>query len=467
MADYSTQLLAYVTTAPYYAGYSVDSDSTDFVADVSLDTTFTGTTSDCAVSPTGRWLAFARTNTPRMALYERDGKTYNLRDNPADFTDSTAYALGFSPDGKYVAIGGASPFLQWYRCDVDPWVKMPAPATATGGVVQSIQWSPDSQYLLLGLSSGSYFAVYRVDDGELVRLANPPSPGAAVNKCCWAVGGSVIVICQGTGSYLRVYSFQSEAITELPLLSDRPTSQGYPATTPNGDVLFVGYGQVPFLKVYQWNGLTFVPVTLPSLEDRRQVVGATVSPDGKYLATARGADPRLVIYEIDGTTLTEIPPVTSPGIISALGFSPKLIYGVGLVYNSSVRRVVDKSLDFSSLKIALLDDTAVFAAGHTTLAEVTDSGTKEVHGFNWPEGGVLIDTVAVDLHGVRGAKITASRTTGTVIGGSLTFRAAVIYDDSTVNKTPFMYIPIEENKTAEEGDLIEFVFNSSGMINFE
>jgi len=96
-------------------------------------------------------------------------------------------------------------------------------------------------------------------------------------------------------------------------------------------------------------------------------------------------------------------------------------------------------------------------------------GVNEVYGSSWPQGGIDV--------GDGGYAPTGNPDeyafTATVppfdlaAAGSITFRYAVIYDNSDANKRPLVWIDFGETKTASQLDRMQIASANSAVAIFK
>ena len=138
------------------------------------------------------------------------------------------------------------------------------------------------------------------------------------------------------------------------------------------------------------------------------------------------------------------------------------------LYNTSVKRLINKEVDYANLKVMLLDATATFTATDTALTQVAGaSNVKEVSGNGWDVGGELLGGVAVTTVTTNDAKLDATDVSVTAAGGSIgPAYAAVVYDDTDSNDAPLMYIDFGAAQTAGDTTDFKIVWHANGLVTF-
>lgn len=181
-------------------------------------------------------------------------------------------------------------------------------------------------------------------------------------------------------------------------------------------------------------------------------------------------DPVLgVAYEIDGSSYTDI--TASIGISPFTGnylrtkFSDQILGqgSVAYLYDGALLDVLSEHVDLANLKMALLDETATFDPTDGELDIVTANGSKEVFGGEWAQGGVLLENVRFAGSGST-VTVTADEIRKLIFGSSLTFRHAVIYEDSGVRR-PLTFIDFHEPIELPFNQMAVFNFDDSGFIS--
>jgi hypothetical protein len=134
-------------------------------------------------------------------------------------------------------------------------------------------------------------------------------------------------------------------------------------------------------------------------------------------------------------------------------------------YNHTLKKLINKEVTYTTLKVMLLNDSATFDATDTTLTDVTNSGAYEVSGNGWTEGGETLASVAVTTVSTDGAMIDAADLEADASGGSIgPAYAAVIYDDTDSDDAPLWYVDFGEAKEADDGTPFKFTINASGLL---
>lgn len=136
----------------------------------------------------------------------------------------------------------------------------------------------------------------------------------------------------------------------------------------------------------------------------------------------------------------------------------------GYLYDGIRNSVVGQIIgDFSTLKLMLLNSTAVYKSTDTAITDVNHSGDYEVSGNNWPQGGVVLSNVSFGLNAETYTSLKADPVKQ-ITKGSLTYRSAVIYD-STSGK-PVAFYDFGSVQTSQQDITMVFDLSISGIVQF-
>lgn len=135
-------------------------------------------------------------------------------------------------------------------------------------------------------------------------------------------------------------------------------------------------------------------------------------------------------------------------------------------YNHTLKKIINKEVTYTTLKVMLLNNSAAFDATDTTLAGPAGvANANEVSGNGWTVGGETLASVAVTIVDTDGAMIDAADLEKTASGASIgPAYAAVIYDDTDASDAPLWYVDFGEAKEADDGTPFKFTINASGLI---
>jgi hypothetical protein len=135
------------------------------------------------------------------------------------------------------------------------------------------------------------------------------------------------------------------------------------------------------------------------------------------------------------------------------------------LYDHTVKLLANKEVTLTTLKVKLLDATAVFTAADATVAAVDGTGTKEVSGNGWAAGGPTLASVAVTTVTTNDAMLDATDVSVTASGGSIgPAYAALVYDDTS--SKPLIYIDFGQAQSAGDTTDFKIVWDATGLIKW-
>lgn len=133
-------------------------------------------------------------------------------------------------------------------------------------------------------------------------------------------------------------------------------------------------------------------------------------------------------------------------------------------YNHTVKKLMNKEVDLTSLKVMLLNASASFNATHTALNQVTNSGTYEVSGNGWTSGGVALANVSVTTVDTNGSMFDADDVEVIATGGPIgPANGCVIFDDADANKAPLWFIDFDGSQQAGTSTPFKITFSVNGI----
>lgn len=154
-------------------------------------------------------------------------------------------------------------------------------------------------------------------------------------------------------------------------------------------------------------------------------------------------------------------------IITGMSAGPKMtaVAGSISIYNTALESLLKDTVNLANLKLLLLTGAAAFNPTHTTLAAAV--GANEAFGGPWPQGGVACGSGSYPA-GIDGLSyfslllpsVDYSDTT------PLTFRSAIVYDDSDPGKKPLAFIDTGAVQTVSQLDRIKFSSGGNNILTF-
>lgn len=432
------------------------------------------------LSPDSRFLAVSMVNADYF--FKRQGDVYALV-GKIDVTRSSPQTGGmsWSYDSKfftYFVNGGDNVYL--YKRDGNTFSKItvPNPGFTVDNATRAV-FNPASPNLLIWRLNT--LVVFTYDQAGVFTRVDP-SQQILSSRWCHFDSTGTLLFCVGTfasaGTVIcEVYSFKDNKITKK---AEALTPAGMARTvrsaciSPDGKSLFIlasasSSTEAVYIYRYSLNGSVFAAeVSLLSPGTSSSVlVGSAVSPDGRYLCVAITTTPFIKLYRIEQNgSLTEIAlPVTPTAYSSFFNFSQWVYDGVGHLYASTLFDLLTGAADLNALKILLLSNEASFDFVDTTWQAVTANGVREVHGGGWPQGGKLLPDVSLERFNDYGAKLVFGDVSQAIVGSTLSFYSALIYDQTSGK--PLVFIDLAGEALVEEGNAINFTASPEGLILFQ
>ena len=140
------------------------------------------------------------------------------------------------------------------------------------------------------------------------------------------------------------------------------------------------------------------------------------------------------------------------------------------VYGHTLYLLLTKAVDFTAIKLELLNNSAVFSNGDTTKAQVDNSGAYEVSGNGWPVGGPLMTnvtftTTAIDDALANDCIIDADDVIENATGGTIGPAYNAVAIDSSTGK-PLFFVSFGQMQVAGDTTPFKVVWPTNGIFNF-
>ena len=180
------------------------------------------------------------------------------------------------------------------------------------------KWSPSGRYAMLGSDSGTFLRFAKRTGDTLATIVPIGTvPTNDVHSAAWAADDSAVYILADSSprvfKYTRsgdVFTFDSSPAT---VPAGDPTSSTGASLSPDGAYLAVTHATSPYVTVYRtsdWVKLSN-PATLPTGTGN----GCAWHPGGNFLVVSHNTSPFVTLYSFAAETLTKVanPSLLPPG----------------------------------------------------------------------------------------------------------------------------------------------------------
>jgi len=334
--------------------------------------------------PDGRYIAVSgqspnpygssNPNRDDIFLYELANSTLitvTSQSYKSPFLNGSVYAVDWSADGQYLAVGGESPAagvggfsdannVRVYRFDGNFLVPVTsAPYQNFTSDTTYPRWSPDQQYLIVtGEVQGAIPGpgvdtfVYRFNGTSLtLTTSRRVAGGSLIWSSKWSPDGKFIAIAATTGNFantssgfantdgIKIYRFDGSTL--IPVASQPFGGASADARvvdwSADGKFLLVagsgagagfgGFADADNLRIYAFNGTSL----MPRASHGTTQYPAAWHPSGKYLScTVSFSSEQIRFFKFDGTSLSAIALINVPSSLYAQGWDPsRKIFGTG------------------------------------------------------------------------------------------------------------------------------------------
>ncbi len=304
LVDFASSSLAWSSDAHFIAGVGAgllmigSFDGTNLVTLASISLLNIGFS--VGWSPDGKYVAVVDLE-GRLYVYSFDGAT--LVQQALAIPGENGFALAWSPNGKYIVIGDKDvdpAYVRIYSFDGTFLTQVSALSVPGSGDLvsfKSFSWSPDGTYLaaIYGLALGQSTAViYAFDGKNLTDVGNviASSSSDIFHDIAWSPDGKYIALAKS--NYISVYNLTS--LVYPPAVTVATTyPPGKICWAPDGTYLAVcesGDGDA-YLRVWRFNGDAMTLAELKS-QNASSLNGLSWSPDGAFIAS--GSNVGLTMY---------------------------------------------------------------------------------------------------------------------------------------------------------------------------
>lgn len=132
-------------------------------------------------------------------------------------------------------------------------------------------------------------------------------------------------------------------------------------------------------------------------------------------------------------------------------------------YNHTAKLLMNKEVDFSNLKVELLNASGVVDPAHTAKTNVDNAGAYEVFGNGWVQGGPTLANVAITTVDINDVMMDADDVSVTATGGTIgPAEHALVYD--AISLKPIIHINFGRSHDAGQGTPFNISFSTLGIL---
>jgi len=333
-----------------------------------------------------------------------------------DICNNTIMTVAWSPESKFVAIGGKDDKVRIFTFDGSTFKQLTY-VEPNGENVDALSWSPDGTYLAVGttndLGDDAELFVYYFDSSpidsswidnpksnKILKLLDSRNLGAAAHSVAWAPNGVYIAVgVDGNSDYeIQIWGFDGTDLSSVPLYDTTRLSDVKAVKySPDGEYLATVYGDT--LEIFSFHpaeGATITSVeaimgyggTLKDVDWSGTACGSTY-----YVAVtgARSSTKTTEVFSFVPTSTTTI--LTSLEAVDHGANTNEVKFASNGKY-LLVCGVADGSGD--ELKIYSFDPSAVAGSRLVEVAAGDHIG-GEVHSVDWAPSGRYIIVVGSNV----------------------------------------------------------------------
>ncbi len=227
------------------------------------------------------------------------------------------YAVSFSPDGQYIAVGhGSSPYFTLLKRIGDS-VSL-ASTYVLPQLGQGVSFSPDGQYIAASHFGAPYFTLLKRTGDSISPVSTYTLPGNG-GGVSFSPDGQYIAVCSYYSTYFTLLKRTGDSVS-LASTYTLPGNGGGVSFSPDGQYIAVGHDSSPYFTLLKRTGDSVSLASIYTLSGF--VSGVSFSPDGQYIAVAHNGSPYFTLLKRIGDSVSLASTYTIPGIGRSVSFSP-------------------------------------------------------------------------------------------------------------------------------------------------
>lgn len=293
---------------------------------------------------TERYLTVTTAGTPTVRVFNQDVDEFTQIATPIEPTGTPTSSF-FNADGKILAVAhNTSPFITFYRREVDAFTKLANPTFAPTGAATDVAFDASGLYVAVTHNVAPYLTVYKRFDDVMIRLtisgtvptdptsvifvgssivighaaapyvtkltrtnevytvgSAPFTPPGAVTDIEVSVDESTVVLTSSASPYIQVYSQSNESFTPISLpgtfIPDGANVPTNCSISGTGNVISFGLPNAPYIQVFKKTNGILTVVEAPTTTPNGSTV-TSVNPTGTHIVALYNAVPYATVYTL-------------------------------------------------------------------------------------------------------------------------------------------------------------------------
>ncbi len=190
-------------------------------------------------------------------------------------------------------------------------------------------WMNDADFFFIGQASTNLTFLHKKPNPgyeyeNFTSTANVTTTWSSTVAIDVSPTGDIVALGGGVAPFLKLYKRNRFNMADTPTLSvNPPGSASGIKFSPDGTYLAIAHTGSPYVSIYKRSGDTFTKLTNPTTLPISAGNGCDWSPDGTHLAVVHSGSPYVTIYSRSGDTFTKLAnPTTLPaGTGNGCGYS--------------------------------------------------------------------------------------------------------------------------------------------------